>query len=474
VSSVGKNAVFVAAAQVLRLLMAFILLPVASRTLGEAAFGRYNLATTIMFFIMLADDLGVNMWVTREIAKHRDRVQRYLAFTIGLKFSMMIASIALLLITLKITPYDYETKAAIWIFAIYAVLTSFRDLAVAVFRAFEEMKWETIVTSVERTLITVLGIFALLSGGKLIALSWMFVVSAIVSLILSAFFLFRKFSRPAIAFDLQEFVPILKGSLAFGISMFLTTIYGRLDLMMLSVFKPDNPEIWGWYGAAHRLIDFTNFIPNVLMIAAFPALARYSGSVDENFHRLLTKGFKYLVLLAIPMIPGVIFLSEPIIRLYYGNEFLPAVPALQLLACTAGILFVNIFATTVYGASNNQKKLVFIQVMGLCLNAALNFFLIPRSAHVGAALAAVITESFVMLITLAYAFAKITRLTEKAFIPQALVATLVMTGALFFFRQTNIWLAVSASIAIYFAILFALKTVTLDEFLALKKQRAQV
>ncbi|HQG46502.1 MAG TPA: oligosaccharide flippase family protein, partial [bacterium] len=63
-SSVRLNTLFVGIGQVLRIAMAMILLPVASRLLGPASFGRYNLATTVMFFTMLADDLGLNMWVT--------------------------------------------------------------------------------------------------------------------------------------------------------------------------------------------------------------------------------------------------------------------------------------------------------------------------------------------------------------------------------------------------------------------------
>ncbi|NIA30571.1 MAG: oligosaccharide flippase family protein, partial [Actinobacteria bacterium] len=91
-ASVKHNTVFVGVGQVLRIVMAFMLLPVASRVLGDESFGRYNLATTIMFFVMLVDDFGLNMWVTREIARFRDRAQRYFAYTAGLKFSLILAS----------------------------------------------------------------------------------------------------------------------------------------------------------------------------------------------------------------------------------------------------------------------------------------------------------------------------------------------------------------------------------------------
>ena len=166
-SSIRLNTLFVSIGQGLRIAMAMLLLPVASRILGPASFGRYNLATTIMFFTMLADDLGLNMWVTREIAKHKERAQRYFAYAVGLKVVLIPLSLLFVALYLELGSYDRETVEAVWIFSLYALLTSFRDLAVALFRAFEEMEWESLAQSIEKVLTTALGIAVLLTGGGL-------------------------------------------------------------------------------------------------------------------------------------------------------------------------------------------------------------------------------------------------------------------------------------------------------------------
>ena len=446
--------------------MALILLPVASRVLGDASFGRYSLATTIMFFVMLVDDFGLNMWLTREIAKFGDRAQRYVAYTVGLKTTLILASLIFILILFAVTPYDKETVQAIWVFALYGILISFRDLAIAIFRAFEDMRWETVVLSVERVLITLVGIVVLLNGGGLLALAWTFVGAAVISLVLSASILFSRFIKPAIAFSLQEFWPILKGASVFGVSLFLTTIYSRIDMVMLSLMK--GPSVWGWYSAAHKLIDFTNVIPTVFMVATFPTLSRLSVMGDLELSRLFTRGFKYLLLLAIPLVPGIILLSRPIITLVYGHEYLNAIPALRILSVTAALLFISIFSAGLYGATNNQLKLVLIQLFGLVLNAGLNYLLIPKLAHVGAAIATVVTESLVLTVTLIYIFRKITSLSEKRFIADAFAATAVMTTILYFFRNGPVFLAVSIAIVIYFSILLGLKTIRIQDLLSFK------
>lgn len=467
-ATVKQNTLYVAIGQVLRQVLALILLPISSRLLGDESFGRYSLATTIMFFVMLVDDFGLNMWLTREIAKNRDQVRSYLAHSLGLKIVLVLASTIFLLLILACTNYDAETIRSIWIFALYGILISFRDLGIAIFRAFENMVWATVVETVEKTLITVLGIIVLLSGGHLIGLAWVFVASAVISVTLCALLLSSKLVRPTCAFNCREFIIMLKGASVFGISVFLTTMYSRIDMLMLSVMK--GPEVWGWYSAAHKLIDFTNFVPMVFMIATFPTLSRYSVGADARLNQLFTRGFKYLFLMAIPMIPGIYLLSDSIIRTFYGADFINAVPALKILGATAAILFINIFAAGLYGATNHQSRLVIIQVFGMVLNATLNYFLIPKLAHVGASLATLITESLVLMVTLVYAFKKIIRLTESRFLAQVVLATMVMASFIYIFKNANVFLIVAISVGIYFALLFLLKTIRLQEIVQFKNK----
>jgi len=470
VSSVRLNTLFVGIGQVLRIAMAMILLPVASRLLGPASFGRYNLATTVMFFTMLADDLGLNMWVTREIARERERAQRYFAYTVGLKAALIPLSLLFVAIYLQIGGYDAETVRTVWIFTLYAMLCSFRDLAIALFRAFEQMEWESLALSIEKVLTTAAGVVVLLLGGGLTGLAWAFVAAAAASLLFCLRPLFGKFVRPDLAFSLREFLPMLRGAVVFGISVFLTTVYSHIDMLMLSWLK--GPEYWGFFAAAHKLIDLTNFIPTVLMIATFPALSRISRRPAGDLNHLFTRGFKWLLLLAIPLVPGVALLARPVILGFYGAAYAPSIPALQILGGTAAVLFLNIFAAGVFGATNNQGKLVIIQIGGLILSTALNYLLIPPFAHVGSSISSLVTESLVLTATLILAYSRIVRLTEKRFILDGLFAAIVMSAFLYGLRGWPVFAVVGIGATLYFAILFALKTITWQEIWQFKRVKA--
>lgn len=464
---VKRNTLFVGAGQFLRIVMAFILLPVASRILGDESFGRYNLATTLMFFVMLMDDLGLNMWVTREIAKYRDRSARYLSYTIGLKTVLIGASLLFVLVVGHVFPYDAQTIRSIWIFSLYGLLISFRDLAVAIFRAYEDMKWETLVLSLERVLITATGVLALVLGFGLEGLAWAFVLSAVISLSVSGIIIVRRFVPIGFAVSAKEFWPMIRGASVFGISIFLTTMYSRIDMLMLSVLK--SPDVWGWYAAAHKLIDFTNVVPNVVMIATFPTLARYSLNREKRMDELFARGLKYLLILAVPLVPSIFMLSRPIILLINGPEFVYAIPALRVFSFTAAILFLNIFAAGLFGATNNQGKLVLIQIIGLSMNAGLNYLLIPDYAHVGAAYATVMTETVVLAITMAYVLKNIITLPNFRFFYQIALAGAAMVVVLITTRNASVYFALISAFAVYCATLLALKTITFREIVGLKR-----
>ncbi|HNY90125.1 MAG TPA: flippase [bacterium] len=468
-SSIRLNTLFVSIGQGLRIAMAMLLLPVASRILGPASFGRYNLATTIMFFTMLADDLGLNMWVTREIAKHKERAQRYFAYAVGLKVVLIPLSLLFVALYLELGSYDRETVEAVWIFSLYALLTSFRDLAVALFRAFEEMEWESLAQSIEKVLTTALGIAVLLTGGGLKGLAWVFVASAAASTLYSLRPLFRRFVRPAMAFSFREFLPMLRGAVVFGISVFLTTIYSRIDMVMLSLMK--GPDYWGYYAAAHKLIDLSNVVPTVLMIATFPAMARAATPFADHLNQVFTRGFKWLLLLAIPIVPGVLLLARPVVLGFYGAAYAPSIPALQILGCTAAVLFLNIFTAGAFGATNHQGRLVIIQIGGLVVSASLNWLLIPRYAHVGSSIASLVTESAVLTATLILAFRRIVRLTGLVFIRDGVIAAAVMSLGLLLLRSLPPLPLAGIGAALYFAILFALKTITWQEIWQFKRAK---
>ena len=138
----------------------------------------------------------------------------------------------------------------------------------------------------------------------------------------------------------------------------------------------------------------------------------------------------------------------------------------------AGLLFLNIFIAGLYGATNNQNKLVVFQIIGLCTNVLLNLLLIPKLAHVGASYATVVTESVVFLICTVYAVRRIIRFTEFSFIPRSLVSVAAMVAVLFLLQRTSIFVLIFVGAAVYIGLLFLLGAIKIEEIIDLHLLRA--
>ncbi len=442
-SSLFRNTFYASLAQGWQMLMALLLFKLAATFLQGPGFGKYSVATTIMYFVLMFDDLGLGTLTTREIARDKNKAQRFLGIVLGLKIVLILVSLSFVFLFTSLTRYDPETDAAIWIFTLCGLAYSFAFQGYAVFRAYERMELETGITVLEKTVSTVFGILVLALGMGIIAFSWMFVLSSL---------------RPV--FHMGEFRRILSSSIAFGVAMFITFTYDRVDILLLSTMK--DMEAAGLYGAAHKLLSFTGLVPTIFATAFFPRFSIHANDPRE-LSRIFTTGFKYLMMLAVPMLPAVFILSKPLMLFFSTAEFLEASGALCIMAVTSSILFINIFLASLYGATNHQNRILVFEVIGLCMNVVGNWILIPRYSYTGSAVATVITEGIIIVLAMTWSLKHIAKITEYAFLGKTILATGGMSIFLLFFRNGYLLGNVVGGATVYFFLLFVTRAVDVQQ-----------
>ena len=466
--SLKKNTYWVSLGQFLQMALALAVVPVATRSLGDEQFGVYALAGALMYFVYLLNDLGLNTYFTREVARDLSAAPRWFANALAVKLVTVVLS-ALLMAALWLIPSLHgEARWAVAVFCGYGVLSSFFQLSFALFRAYERMGYETFLLVAEKIITSGLGMALLVQGYGLLAFCSVFVLGGCISVILSLWIVQKKFFPVRLAFDWQFSRGVLSKALPFGLSMFLVTIYDRVDILMLSAMT--NAQAVGWYAAAYKLLSLTNLVPTILVTALFPALSREAALGSDEAARIFTKGLKYLVFLALPMIAGATLLAEELVVFMFGTDFKNAAPALRILSWVSGILFLNVFLATLLTAANHQKKLVFVQIAGLLANLSLNYILIPKYSIAGSALATVITEGLILSLCMVFALIRITRLLEFSFIPKAFLATAGMVVFCMFARDYNLLFVLVGATVVYFALLYALKGFRFNELLLTRAQ----
>lgn len=227
-------------------------------------------------------------------------------------------------------------------------------------------------------------------------------------------------------------------------------LYTLLDTTMLGAMCSD--ESVGYYTNSMRLVKILITVVTAIGAVLLPRLSYYKSIGNQNeCDSTVSKVFTILFFLFVPCEIGIFIMSEQIIMVFFGSSFMPAVTTLRigaLLICVLG--FSNLFGTQVLLTYEQEKKLLITTVAGAIINIILNVLLIPLLQQNGAAIASVISESVVTVLSIIYA-SKYVRVTVlKEFIIKVLVSSSIMTLIVYFFELSivNIYLNLTISVTL--------------------------
>src|SRR5690606_32604039 len=114
---------------------------------------------------------------------------------------------------------------------------------------------------------------------------------------------------------------------------------------------------------------------------------------------LLRKSFDYVVFLGVPLSFGIFTIARPLILIFSGKEFLPAVNSLQILSPTILIIGLSyVFGQLVINAIGREQYFFRAALVGMVLSLSLNILLVPSLQQIGAAITNLTVELIVMLL----------------------------------------------------------------------------
>ncbi|MFP4082798.1 MAG: flippase [Candidatus Aminicenantes bacterium] len=394
-----KNITSLFGAQLITSLLTPLLLIYIARTLGDEIFGKYSFIMSLTAIFLIVSEFGIKSVAVRDVARDTAKAGQYLRNLVSLKlvFSFLIMLLLILFVHALDVPPD--TTRASYIFAVGLFFQSLSYAFRWVFHALQIMEYEALQRVAERFLLLVLSVWVLWHGFGLIALSLVFLATQIIICLLSLIFAVRKTRIPSLTINLSFWKYLVKTAVFFALCEVLWMIYFRVDMVMLAKIRGE--EEVGWYNAAYAVVNFVTLISMLTMQALFPVLSslyeKKKGKLKQTAERL----FRYLILLALGIVPVVWVLSPRIINLLFGSEYSHSVTALQILIFVIIFLFPGNLFAHVLASSNRHKSLALVNFIGVLMNIGLNLILIPKYGYRGAGIATIITE--VMLCFLLYA-----------------------------------------------------------------------
>ena len=133
---------------------------------------------------------------------------------------------------------------------------------------------------------------------------------------------------------------------------------------------------------------------------------------------------------------------------------------MQILIWTVSFLFVNGAATTLLNAVNMETIVTKIYIGAAIFNVILNFILIPSYSYEGAAIATVLSEILITILTLYYIFKTDFKPDIGLFktVIKLILATIILAIVLYWINF-SVWLAIPIGFVVYIILLFIIRVV---------------
>jgi len=215
------------------------------------------------------------------------------------------------------------------------------------------------------------------------------------------FFLARKYCDLRLTTNIN-FKRHLKPIIIIFSTQISTIIYVNSDITMLGLMTGDYSV--GIYSVSVKVYSIMKMLLAAVIIVALPRLSFYVANKEkEKYYSTLTNIFNSLLLLVLPAVIGIIILSNEIILIISGSQYIEANFSLRILSLALIFSTFASFATTTMLLPMKKEKYILVAtITSAIINIVLNLFLIPLFQQNGAAVTTAFSEFVVLAIAYYY------------------------------------------------------------------------
>jgi O-antigen/teichoic acid export membrane protein len=416
------------------------------RLLGRTDVGAYTFLVVFTTYLDTLIDFGLNALLARDIS--RGSVGASAAFRVvsGLRLGLWLVGLPLVAIVYgplrERTNISTEAALAGWVFYAALLPTVVAKTATGLLWAAERLELTAAVSVVATVLRTVLGAVVLFAGLGLVGLA----TTSLATNLVTALVLWRFAMRAALTTEgpPASHTVWLRQSWPLFVNQLLQGLFFKVDALLLPGLAGNAAA--GAYAAAYKVSEGAGIVSSSFTLALFPRLSR--GSDLTGAYRLALRA---LLQIAFPLAAGIALLSEPIVAVVGGRDYLPdSAMALAILIAYLPLSYANGLTQYVLIAAGRQRLLTGAFIAALVFNVAANLVLIPRFGYVGAAWVTVASE-VVLLVPFRMAAQSVApgiSLLREARTP--LMATLLMAPVVWWLRDAIHPLAAVAAGAVVY------------------------
>ena len=394
-SKLFKNYLYNVSYQILVLLAPLVTTPYISRTLGASGIGIYSYCYSYVAYFSVCAALGIPTFGQLEIAAKRDdkkKISRIFYELIITKLILTVVFIALYL--LFVVTFVHEHRDVFVILAINLVAT-FLDITWFL-QGIEEFKKIAIRNYIIKLASMALIFILVRKPGDLIYYALIIQGSALVGNI-TLWIDLKKYLVP-IHFYRFHLWPVISKCLIYFIPTLATTVFSYFDKTMIGLITHSDVQN-GFYEQAYKVENISITVVSSLSTVIMPRAAYLFQKKDnEALQKLLGISSRVVLFLAVPIMVGIISISNNFVPWFLGNSFIKSVPILNAFAVLILVdSLKDFYARQILIPSGEQIYFDKVTVLSVILNIIGNYFLIIKFQALGACISSIITELIALL-----------------------------------------------------------------------------
>lgn len=398
--------------------ISIFLIWILTKTLPVELYGSYNKVFSYLWIFAFLADLGLYAIAVREISKYDDKKEHIIGNILSLRLILWIGIWVLSFCIAIFLPWysDIYTLSAIGIIGAFTVLSLLNSAILALMQSQMKMEFSLFSVVFGKLLNLWLVAYFLLvyfekTPGTYMAFISVFIIATFAILVntLLNYFYAKQICNVKFLFDREYILHIVKISLPYGIALFLSVVYFKVDILILSFLEtPSQADVSiALYGLPMKIVEVLMVLWWFYLNSILPSLTQ---SFEQNNIQKVQKIFwislKFLGSLGILIcLLGLLFQREIISIIATQDYISPEKSLYSSVDVLSVVFFVLLFhflalcCIYILIASGQQGRLLKINICITLVNIIWNIILIPYFSFYWAAIVTLASQVLLMLIS---------------------------------------------------------------------------
>jgi O-antigen/teichoic acid export membrane protein len=375
-----RNALKLASSLILTWGVALIVTFKLPKYLGPLYYGHYKYGDQFAMSLAVFLSLGVDTYISREVAIRPKHASEF--------FGGLLLTRALVILPLVAISFGFlhgqvhERRLAAVLFGCAYLFTALNLTFQQTLQAASKVGRLAIANVVSKVLWGG-GTFAAVVLG---APFWVLPLPLVFSECLKSIVLFMA-TRDAIGLevriDLGATKAVLRASFPFFIANVAVSLGSSIDVVVLGGIVSKSSEEVGWYGSARQIAQLSALLSPILSGVLIPMMSRAHARDEQEFFRILRRGFEGVMVVSIPLTLMLALGSDVLVRMLLKDAFLPAATSLRWLAPTFVLAYGNVLLWLALMILDRSWTITIVSIAGLVLLPIFIYIAVPLTQGMG-------------------------------------------------------------------------------------------